>query len=143
MPLSTKRAARSAWSSFRQIGKRKEWRTADTWKAIDNRHTLKKKLTDAKSERLRERYQQQQSEADRQVKRLTRADKRTYIDGLVTEAEDAAKHNQQGTVYKITKLICGKYQANDNSVIKGKQGSLLTTERENKRNAGRNISERF
>ena len=67
---------------------------ADTRKAIDNRRTLKKKLTDAKSGRLRQRYQQQYSEADRQVKRLIRADKRAYIDGLAAEAEDAAKHNQ-------------------------------------------------
>ena len=28
---------------FRQRGKRKEWMTADTWKAIDNRRTLFKK----------------------------------------------------------------------------------------------------
>ena len=78
-----------------------------TWKAVDNRRTLNKKLVDAKSGRLRERYQQQHSEADRQAKRLTRAGKRVYIDGLAAEAEDAAKRNQRGTVNKTTKLICG------------------------------------
>ena len=62
---------------FRQRGK--SWMTADTWKAIDNRCPLKKKLTDARSEGLRKLYQQQYSEADRQVKRLTRADKRTLM----------------------------------------------------------------
>ena len=41
---------------FRQRGKKKEWITADTWKAIDNRRTLKKKLIDAKSGRLLERF---------------------------------------------------------------------------------------
>ena len=80
--------------------------TADTWKAIDNMRTLMKKLTDAKSERLCEHYQQQYHEADQQVKRLKRADKQAYIDGLAAQAEDVAKRNQQGTVYKITKLIC-------------------------------------
>ena len=69
-----------------------------------------------KSERLHERT----SEADRQVKRLTGADKRAYIDGLAEDTEDAAKHNQQGTVCTITKLICGKYQANANTIIKEK-----------------------
>ena len=64
---------------------------------MDNRRTLKKKLIDAKSERLHEHYQQQYSEANRQVKHLTRADKRANIDGLAAEAEDAVKHNQQGT----------------------------------------------
>ena len=34
---------------FKQKEKRKEWMTADTWKTIDNRRSLKKKLVDAKS----------------------------------------------------------------------------------------------
>ena len=101
----------------------------DTLKAIGYGCTLEKKLIDAKSERLRERYQQQHSEADQQVKRLTRADKRAYIDDLAAEVEDAVKHNQQGTVYKTTKLIFGKHQAHVNTIIKDKQGSLLMTER--------------
>ena len=50
-----------------QRGKRREWMTADTCKAIDSRHILKKKLIDAKSERLRERYQQRYSEKDQQI----------------------------------------------------------------------------
>ena len=48
---------------LRQRRKSKEWMTADTWKAINNRRSLKK-VTGAKSERLRKRYQQQYSEAD-------------------------------------------------------------------------------
>ena len=48
---------------FRQRARRKEWMRADTWKAINNRRSLKK-VTGAKSERLRKRYQQQYSEAD-------------------------------------------------------------------------------
>ena len=35
---------------FRQRGKRKEWMTADTWKAVNNRRTLEKFIV-AKSER--------------------------------------------------------------------------------------------
>ena len=50
--------------------------TADTWKAIENKRNLNKKLIDAKSKRIRERYLQQFSEADRQVKRLTRVGRR-------------------------------------------------------------------
>ena len=89
----------------------------------------KEELTDAKSERLCEHYQQY-SEADQPVKRLKSADKQAYIDGLAAEAEEAAKRNQQGTVYKITELTCGKYQAHANTIIKDKQGFLLMTERE-------------
>ena len=54
---------------FRQRGKRKVWMRADTWNVIDNRRTLKTKLTDAKSERLCERYQHQYTEADQVTNR--------------------------------------------------------------------------
>ena len=116
--------------------KREEWIRADTWKVTDNRRTPKKKLIDAMSERLCERYQQQYSDADRRVKRLTRADTRAYIDGLAAEAENAAKCNQQVTVCNITKPICGQCQAHANTIIKDEQGSLLTTERERERARG-------
>ena len=89
----------------------------------------KEELTDAKSERLCEHYQQYR-EANQPVKCLKSADKQAYIDGLAAEEEDAAKRNQQGTAHKITKLTFGKYQAHANTIIKDKQGFLLMTERE-------------
>ena len=69
------------------------------------------------------------SEADQQINCLTRADKQAYIDGLAIEAEDAVKCNQQGTIYKRTKLIFGKYQTHTNTLIKDKRGSHLMTEK--------------
>ena len=62
--------------------KRKEWITEDTWQAIENRRTLKKKVLEAKSEQLKERYKQQHSEANPAAKRMTRTDKRSYISDL-------------------------------------------------------------
>ena len=63
----------------RRQKKRKEWITADTWQAIENRKALKKKVMDTRSERLKQRYRQQYRETDRAVKRMTRADKRAEI----------------------------------------------------------------
>ena len=68
----------------------KEWITADSWQAINNRKDLKKQLIEAKSERLKERYKQQYQEADKEVKRLARADKRAFMDDLASQAEYAA-----------------------------------------------------
>lgn len=61
---------------------RKEWITADTWKAIGSRRALRKKVMDIRSERLKARYTQQCREADRAAKRMTRADKRAYMEDL-------------------------------------------------------------
>ena len=34
-------------------------------------------------------------------------DKRVYMDNLAVEAERAATHQERGTVFRITKHICG------------------------------------
>jgi hypothetical protein len=110
--------------------KRKEWITEDTWQAIENRRTLKKKVLEAKSERLKERYKQQYREANRTVKRMSRTDKRNHINDLASQAEDAAQRGEQGRVYKITKMVCGRYRGGTDTPIMDKQGRLLTTEAE-------------
>ena len=106
--------------------KRKEWITANTWQAIENRKALKKRIMESKSERLKERYQQQYREAEQTVKRMTRTDKRAYMEDLASQAEEAASRGEQGRVYKITKLVSGKYRGATDAPITDKIGRLLT-----------------
>jgi hypothetical protein len=54
----------------------KPWISMDSWKEIDERKTFKKKINDAKSERLRKRLQEEYREKDKLVKRSLRKDKR-------------------------------------------------------------------
>ena len=68
----------------RRQKRRKEWITADTWQAIESRRALKKKGMETGSGRLKERYRQQYPEADGAVKRMTRADKRAYMEDLTS-----------------------------------------------------------
>jgi hypothetical protein len=110
--------------------KRKEWITTNTWKTIESRRALKKKLMEAKSDRLKERYKLQYQEANQAVKRMARADKRLFMDKLAEEAEEAANKGEQGKVYKITKTICGKCRGTTDAPIADKKGRLLTTEEE-------------
>ena len=107
--------------------RRKEWIKVDTWQAIENRRTLKKKVMDTRSERLKERYKQQYREADKKVKRMTRADKRAHMEDLASQAEEAASRGKQGQVCKIAKLVSGKYRGATDTPIVDKQGRLLTT----------------
>ena len=58
---------------------------------------------DTRSKRLKERYRWQYREANRAVKRMTRADKKAYLE------EEVAHRGEQGQVYKITKLVSGRY----------------------------------
>ena len=110
--------------------KKKEWITPDTWQAIEERRQLKKKIHDSKSARLREKYRAAYTETNRRVKRKIRTDKRAYMEDLAKEAEEAAQKGEQRNVYKVTKLICGKYNGNRNVPIRDKQGQLLTSEKD-------------
>ena len=62
------------------------------------------------------------------MKRSARKDKRNFIKKLASEAEEAAEKRDFGTVYKITKLLCGN-NINHSMPVKDKQGKVMTTER--------------
>ena len=83
--------------------KKEEWIKSDTWTIIDERKATKKKLNDAKSQRLKEQLQSRYSELDKEVKRKTRADKRASIENMADETEAAAQTQNMATLYKITK----------------------------------------
>ena len=117
---------------FKQGRKMKRWIKPETWKVIEERRLLKKKIIDTKSERLQERHKINYRELDKRVKRMTRADKREYLEDLAKQAEEAAEKGEQGKIYKITRQICGKYQRTSDIPIKDKNGRLLTTESEQK-----------
>ena len=121
--------------------KRKEWITVATWQAIESRRAQKKKVMDTRSEKLKERYRQQYREADRTVKRMIRADKRACMEDLANQAEEAANRGEQGQVYKITKLVSGKYRGATDTPIVDKHGRLLTTEAEQEAKCVEHFSE--
>ena len=52
------------------------------------------------------------------------------MEELAKEAEEAAQKGEQKNVYKVTKLICGKYNGIRNAPIRDKQGQLLTSEKD-------------
>ena len=66
---------------------RAEWISTDTWKIIEERRKIKKKLLDSKSPRLKERFLAQHREKYREVKTATRRDKRRYTERLAEEAD--------------------------------------------------------
>lgn len=78
------------------------------------------------------RCKRQYREMDQKVKRMARADKRTFLNDLASEAEEAAGKGEHGRVYKITKMICCKFCGTSDVPIKDKEGKLLIIEREQK-----------
>ena len=110
------------------LGKKmKKLITPGTWKVIEERYNMNKKILDTKSERLQERHKASYRELDKTVKPMGRADKRAYIEDLARQAEEAAEKGEQGKIYKITRQICGKFQSTNDVPITDKNGRLLTT----------------
>ena len=87
--------------------KTKKWLSTETWARIEARREAKEKMLNAKSSKQIERTQQEYKIKDREVKRCGRKDKGNFIKKLASEAEEAAEKREFGTVYKITKQLCG------------------------------------
>ncbi|XP_063435686.1 craniofacial development protein 2-like [Mytilus trossulus] len=114
---------------FKQKQKYKDWITPRTWDNIIIRRDTKKKLNEAKSQRLKERYQLEYSQIHRNVNRMVRNDKRAHMNSLAEKAEEAANKGEQVNLHKITKIICGKNTASSNIPVKDKLGNLLTSKK--------------
>ena len=107
----------------------KEWIQKETFDKIDERKELKRKILDKKNIEERTRLEREYQEKDREVKRSARRDKRAFINQLAQSAEDAAKIGDSAKVYKITKKLCNK-SFNSTKPIKSKNGSILTSDKE-------------
>ena len=114
----------------RKKATRKQWIKEATHEAIEARRVLRTQLLGTKSPRLHERLKTQYREANQKVKKLARKDKRDFVEEMASRAEEAAQRGDQGELYKITKLVCGKFHNNSNAPITGKDGKLLATKQE-------------
>ena len=108
--------------------KTKKWLSAETRVRIEARRRAKMKMSNATSSRQIKRTQQEYKTKDREVKRGARKDKKNFIENLSSEAEETAEKREFGTVYKITKQLCGS-NTNHSMPVKDKQGKVITTER--------------
>lgn len=105
----------------------KPWISADSWQKIEERGTIKKKVEEAKSKRIKERRQLQYREKDVEVKRSIRRDKRAWVDRIATEAEESASRGNMKGVYDAAKTLCND-RPRSMGAVKDKNGKLLTTE---------------
>ena len=85
-------------TALKVLGRRKKkfksWISTESWREIEERRRLKRKMSDARSERLKNKAQNDYREKDNEVKRSLRKDKRDWINGVAQEAEDATSRGQ-------------------------------------------------
>ena len=103
----------------------------ESWRKIEERRRLKKKIGDARSERLKNKARNDYREKDKEVKRSLRKDKRDWINGVAREAEEAASQGQLKGVYEATRRLCNEGPRKA-GMVKSIEGKLLTKEDEAK-----------
>ena len=59
-----------------------------------------------------------------------RNDKRHFIDGLATEAEEAAGRQYMKVLYRITKWLNGDHGVSQDQTVKDNYGRLISDEKE-------------
>ena len=71
--------------------KKKEWMKQDTWTKISERKETKQKINATRSQRLKDRVKSRYAELNREVKRMAKADKKSFMEELAEEADGAAR----------------------------------------------------
>jgi hypothetical protein len=115
------------------LGKRereqKEWMTQETWEKIERRRELKQKINRCQDQQEKADLRAQYWEANREVKRGARHDKREFVHGLTEEAEMAANQNNMKRLYEITRALSGK-NFNPSRPVKDRNGNTITNDAE-------------
>jgi len=94
------------------LGHRKKkcqsWISTESWRKIEERRKLKRKVDDVRSEKLKNKARNEYREKDKEIKRSLRKDKRDWVNNVAQEAEDAARPGQMKGVYEATRRLCNE-----------------------------------
>ena len=113
----------------RSSKKRKQWITEESWALVDQREEINKKILSTYSERIKKRLKTKYKEKSKEVKRSIRSDKRKWMDGITSEAEDAARKQHMRTFYGLTKVLCNE-RSRSSTAIPDKSGNLVSGKKE-------------
>ncbi|KAK4471060.1 hypothetical protein MN116_000571 [Schistosoma mekongi] len=109
----------------------KEWISTETLSKIQQRRNKKIEINNSRTRAEKIKAQAEYTEANKQVKKSIRADKRKYIEGLATTAEKAAREGNMKQLYDTTKKLADKH-GKPQRPIKNKEGKTLTEIEEQK-----------
>ena len=82
----------------------KPWISAESWKKIDDRRDLKRKMDSTTSERVREQLRNSCSTKKEVTKKLEK-DQNEWVAKVAEEAQKAAEQGHLKTVYDVTKKL--------------------------------------
>ncbi|VDP55385.1 unnamed protein product [Schistosoma margrebowiei] len=119
----------------------KEWISVETLDKIKERKNKKAAINNSRTRAEKVQAQAEYIEANKQVKRSIRADKKKYVEELATTAEKAAREGNMKQLPDTTKKLAGKYSKPERPV-KDKEGKPIT-EIQQQRNKWKEYFEEF
>ncbi|VDO66486.1 unnamed protein product, partial [Schistosoma margrebowiei] len=103
----------------------KEWISIEILDKIKERKNKKTAINNSRTRTEKVQAQAEYIEANKQVKKSVRADKKKYVEELATTAEKAAREGNMEQLYNTTKKLAGKYSKSERPV-KEKEGKPIT-----------------
>ncbi|CAH8498299.1 unnamed protein product, partial [Schistosoma bovis] len=103
----------------------KEWISTETVDKIKERKNKKAAINNSRTRAEKFQAQAEYIEANKQVKRSIRADKKKYVEELAKTAEKAGREGNMKQLYDTTKKLSGKYSKPERPV-KDKEGKSIT-----------------
>jgi ABC-type sugar transport system ATPase subunit len=83
--------------------KQKEWMSDATWNKMKDRKEIKSGINNSETRKQKAIAQAQYTEANIQVKRSVKRDKRQWVDKQAQKAEEAEKRRNLRELYNVTK----------------------------------------
>ena len=99
----------------------KEWLSAETYRKMQERKSMKAVINNSRTRAPNEKVQKRYVEANSEVKRYIRTDKRNFVDRM---AEEAAASGNMKQLYDITKKLTGSLDEQNRSVLMGADKQL-------------------
>ena len=110
----------------------KEWISAETIKKVQERKEKKAAMNKSHTTAEKAKTHAEYTDANRNVKKSIKADKKNYIETLAAEAEKASHIGNMQDLYNITRKLSGKYKKSERPV-KDKNGESIMEEEMQKR----------
>ena len=109
--------------------KKEKWIQGKTGEKIETRRGVKQQISSTQSERVRDQLRRKYSELDHEVKKMTKLNKRKFVERLAEEAEEAAGRQDLNTLYRINKMLNNGFKNND-VPVKDTDGNVLSNDAE-------------
>ncbi|VDP84904.1 unnamed protein product [Schistosoma mattheei] len=103
----------------------KEWISVEILDKIKERKNKKIAIENSRTRAEKVQAQAEYIEANKQVKKIIRADRHKHVEELATTAEKTAREGNMKQLYNTTKKLAGKYSKPERPV-KDKEGKPIT-----------------